>query len=103
MHFMVVYDKTHMQTVAVWRVEGLRLCVWLSEQVHEGSNIMLQCIVYCCRRQSETTRLLSVNSDLQDKLGSMHQKYSSQLQEGESVGAKVGQRLLYSASFGHVH
>ena len=77
------------------------MCVWLSEQVHEGSNIMLQCIVYCCRRQSETTRLLSVNSDLQDKLGSMHQKYSSQLQEGESVGAKVGQRLLYSASFGH--
>ena len=27
MHFMVVYDKTHMQTVAVWTVEGLRLCV----------------------------------------------------------------------------
>ena len=55
---------------------------------------MLQCIVYCCRRQSETARLLSANSDLQDKLGSMRQKHSSQLQEGESVGAKVGQRLL---------
>ena len=52
---------------------------------------MLVCIVSSCRRQSEMARLLSTNSDLQDKLGSMH---SSQLQEGESVGAKVGQRLL---------
>ena len=68
--------------------------VRLSEQVHEGINIMLQCIVSCYRRQSEMARLLSANSDLQDKLGSMQQKYSSQLQEGESVGAKVGQRLL---------
>ena len=55
---------------------------------------MLLCIVSCCRRQSEMARLLSANSDLQDKLGSMQQKYSSQSQEGESVGAKVGQRLL---------
>ena len=68
--------------------------VRLSEQVHESINIMLQCLVSSCRRQSEMARLLSANSDLQDKLGSMQQKYSSQLQEGESVGAKVGQRLL---------
>ena len=65
--------------------------VWLSKQVHEGINIMLVCIVSSCRRQSEMARLLSANSDLQDKLGSMH---SSQLQKGENVGAKVGQRLL---------
>ena len=71
--------------------------------------VIVQCNVYCCRHQSEVTRLRSANSGLQDELDSVRQK----LQEGESVRAKVGQRLLvlllvivhcsfhYDDKFGH--
>ena len=71
--------------------------------------VIVQCNVYCCRHQSEVARLRSANSGLQDELDSVRQK----LQEGESVRAKVGQRLLvlflaivhcsfhYDDKFGH--
>ena len=52
--------------------------------------VIVQCNVYCYRHQSEVARLRSANSGLQDELDSVRQK----LQEGESVRAKVGQRLL---------
>ena len=67
----------------------MMLAVCHDDEIFNGV-VIVQCNVCCCRHQSEVTRLRSANSGLQDELDSMRQK----LQEGESVRAKVGQRLL---------